>query len=337
MLRTSVPLALTAALIGALLPLRVHAQSCALLPPGEPGTGPAAPAEAESAAVDAVTEALTRDGLVVMASADAQRRMVGEPFAECNALDCGSAVVRSLGVDFAVLVTVWAPAGTPTSVVVTFIGKDDSAAGDAPVDGDVTRAALSALATARQRWQTSQMGFLQVRTTPPGAAIEVDGRVVGTSPLRHLTMAGERRVRLHLEGYEPVERTVRVAPTQEHPVEVTLVEAIDLEPDPVPEPVTTTEPHFANWILGGALIAGGAAALVSPIHTLATEGECSESGGLPNGWCRSHVSFGVQSGILLGVGAAALVGGVIILIAQPIQVTTVVTPDSAGLRLSGTF
>lgn len=330
-----VHLALTAVLLGAFLPIHAQAQTCAMLPPGTPAAGQQAPAEAQQAAIDAVTRALTADQITVIGTPDAQRRMVGEPFAECNALDCGAQVARSLGVDFVVLVTLWAPRGEPTSVVVTLIGANDSAAGDAPIDGDVVAATLRALTTAQQRWQAAQMGFLEVRSNPPGAAVEIDGRLVGQTPIRHLAMAGLRSVRIHLEGYEPVEERVRVEPTREHPVEVTLTQAT--EPPPVAVPETRTEPHWANWLVGGALVAGGIAALVSPIHTLARLGECVESGGLEPGWCRSEVTFGVQSGVLLGVGAAALIGGIVFLAAQPFQITTVVTPDSAALQLSGTF
>src|SRR5690606_19067434 len=111
-----VHLALTAVLLGAFLPIHAQAQTCAMLPPGTPAAGQQAPAEAQQAAIDAVTRALTADQITVIGTPDAQRRMVGEPFAECNALDCGAQVARSLGVDFVVLVTLWAPRGEPTSV-----------------------------------------------------------------------------------------------------------------------------------------------------------------------------------------------------------------------------
>lgn len=335
--RTTAALA-SVALLTWLAPATAPAQTCALLPPGRPSDGPPAPAQATSAALDAVTRELTQAGVTVIPPQDAQRRMIGEPFAECNALECGGAVVRSLGVDYAVLVTVWAPRGAPTSVVVTLIGDADSAAGDAPVEGgNVSAAAVSALTTARQRWQAARMGFLNVTTAPEGASVEVDGRLIGRTPLRHLVAAGRRSVRITLEGYETVEQTVDVAPTQEHPLEIPLREvASEADPQPI-EPVTRTEPHFANWLIGGALVAGGAAALVSPILTLATEGQCGDRGGLPEGWCRSFVSFGPASGVLMGVGIAAVLGGAIFMIAQPITVTTVIGPDSAALELRGTF
>lgn len=333
--RTAAALALSAAL-SALAPSLASAQTCAMLPPGRPGDAAPPPAQTTAAAVDTVTRELTQGGVTVIPSQDAQRRMIGEPFAECNALECGGEVVRSLGVDFAVLVTVWAPRGTPTSVVVTLIGDGDSAAGDAPVEnGDVAAAALSALTTARQRWQAARMGFLIVTTHPEGAAVEVDGRLIGQAPIRHLVAAGQRSVRITLEGHEPVEQTVNVEPTQEHPLEITLEEESDELP-PV-TPATHTEPHFANWLIGGALVAGGVGALISPLATLVLEGQCADSTGLDDGWCRSVYQFGPASGVLMGVGIAAIIGGAVFMIAQPITVTTVVTPDSAALQLSGTF
>ena len=252
MLPKTVLLGLCAALLFAVCPLHVHAQTCAMLPPGSPPDGPPPPDEARRAALEAVTRALSDDGVTVIGTADAQRRMVGETFAECNALECGGEVARSLGVDYVVLVTLWAPRGTPTSVVVTLIGASDSAAGDAPVEGDLTAATLSALTTARQRWQAAQMGFLAVTSTPPGADVEVDGRLVGRTPIRHLAMAGQRTVRIHMDGYAPVERSVRVEPTREHPVEVTLVEGVEEVVEGPVAPVTRTEAHFANWLIGGA-------------------------------------------------------------------------------------
>jgi hypothetical protein len=246
-------------------------------------------------------------------------------------------VVRSLGVDFVVLVTVWAPEGTPTIVVVTLIGPSDSVAGDAPVEGgDVSAAALSALTTARQRWQASQMGFIEVSSEPPGADVEVDGRVVGQTPIRHLVPAGERRVRILLDGYETVERTVRITPTREHPIDVTLEEAA---PEPAPQPVTHTEPHWANWLIGGGLVAVGVGLMAPAVGTGIGDAAdlCSQSvEGMPDA-CERTYRFGAVSGVLLGVGAAAAVAGVVFLIAQPLQLTTVVTPDSAMLELRGTF
>lgn len=310
-----------------------RAQSCAMLPPGEAPEGPPAPDAARQQAIEAVANALTADGVTVIPNSDAQRRLDGQPFQECADIDCAPEVVQALGVDFAVLVTVWAPRGTPTTVVVTFVGAAGTAAGDAPVEDDVAEAVRSALTTARQRWQTAQMGYLVVTSHPPGATVEVDGRAVGETPLRQLAMAGEREIRVALDGYAPETRTVVVRPAQEHAVELRLAPPV-LDEAPA-EPVTRDEPHFANWLIGGTLALGGVVALISPIHTLARLDECMTVD--PSGLCTEGVQFGAQSGILLGLGLAAIAAGVIWVIAQPITATVEVSPDAARLTLSGSF
>ncbi|MBX3275930.1 MAG: PEGA domain-containing protein [Sandaracinaceae bacterium] len=302
----------------------VAAQSCALLPGLPEGGAPASAAESR-AALDAVASALAADGVTVIAATDARQRMSGEPFAECDRLECGADVARSLGVDFVALVTVWGRRGRAASVVVALVGRDDSVAGDAPVAGDVAAAATSALGVARQRWQAARMGYLVVETTPPGALVEVEGRAIGESPLRHLLEAGPRRVRLVLDGHAPVERTVVIRPNAELPLEVTLVP--ELATATAPAVATTDEPSFANWLLGGGLLAAGVGLLVPPIHGFAVDGTCV---GEPP--CELVHQFGTANGVLLGVAIAALGAGVVVLALQPIRVS--VSADATGARLT---
>src|SRR5690606_15227020 len=104
------------------------AQSCVILPPGQPPAGAPAAEAVREAAARAVASTLTEGGLTVVPADEGQRRIADEPFAGCRDIDCGANVVERLDVDFAVLVTVWAPRGTPTTVVVTLIGPGDSVA-----------------------------------------------------------------------------------------------------------------------------------------------------------------------------------------------------------------
>jgi hypothetical protein len=56
-------------------------------------------------------------------------------------------------------------------------------------------------------------GRLLVRTSPPGAAVEVDGAAVGVAPLALGGLApGAYRVRVSAPGYEPAERRVELTP-----------------------------------------------------------------------------------------------------------------------------
>ncbi len=319
--------------LAAAVPARVvTAQSCAMLGPGVPGEGPEAAIESSRAAAAAVAMQLSSQGVTVISASDARRRMTGEPFANCNALDCGPNVVRSLGVNFAVLVTLWAPRGNPTSVVVALIGAEDSAAGDAPVESnDLIAATMTALRIAQQRWQTSQMGFLNVTSTPSGANVEIDGRLAGQTPLRHLVMAGERRVRVLLDGYLPSEELVVVEATEEHRVELTLVAGEAVSPGST-EPPTDGAPSILNFLVGGGLSALGVGLLIPPIHGFAVDGSCV---GSPP--CAQVHQFGTVNGVLLGLGVASLATGVVFMAAQPLRVSVSAAPGSAQLDFEGNF
>jgi len=67
---------------------------------------------------------------------------------------------------------------------------------------------------------------VEVRTTPPGATIRIDGRVQGTSNLQLQLPAGDHRLEAVLEGYQPA--VTALSPAAEAPVSVTLT----LEPLP---------------------------------------------------------------------------------------------------------
>lgn len=307
------------------------AQSCAMLHPGVPDGGRPASASAVTSVIDTVTVQLAEGGLTVIEAADADRRMTGQPFVGCNRLECGAEVARNLGVDFVVLVTVWGRRGRATSVVVALIGADDSVAGDAPVaDEGVAAAAQAALQIARQRWQSARMGYLVASSVPPDATVEVDDHVVGRTPLRHLVAAGERRVRISLEGYATTEQMVVVQPSEEHTLEVRLVSSEAVTPEPVAE--RREEGSILNWILGGGLAAAGVGLLIPPIHGFAVDGTCV---GEPP--CELVHQFGTANGVLFGLGLASLGAGLVFLIAQPLRVEVSVDAESAALGMSGTF
>ena len=300
-----------------------------MLAPGVPAEGPEAATESSRAASAAVATRLSDLGVGVIPTQEAEQRMAGEPYANCNALDCGPNVVRNLGVNFAVLVTVWAPRGNPTSVVVAIIDAGDSVAGDAPVEAhDLITATMSALQIALERWQTSQLGFIDITSSPSAANVEIDDRPAGQTPLRQLLTSGEHRIRVVLDGYLPSEDRVRVDPAGEGTLEVTLV------PDEASAaPGSESDaPSILNFLIGGGLSALGVGLLVPPIHGLAVDGTCVDE---PP--CAQVHQFGTANGVLLGVGIVSLAAGVIFLAAQPLRVSASATPDSARLHFGGSF
>ncbi|MEQ8724879.1 MAG: hypothetical protein RID81_26575 [Sandaracinaceae bacterium] len=96
-----------------------------------------------------------------------------------------------------------------------------------------------------------------------------------------------------------------------------------------------SRPSEWNWVVGGALIAGGLVALISPVHTLAVEGQCVSS---PRpGYCATEYQFGPRSAALTALGLAAIAGGAAWWGLQPIRVGVAADASSARLSLEGRF
>ena len=65
-------------------------------------------------------------------------------------------------------------------------------------------------------------GWLTITTTPP-AAIFIDGQPVGRSPLSRLALPpGKHKVELRLQGYQPIERTLRIQVDEEASITTAL-------------------------------------------------------------------------------------------------------------------
>ncbi len=78
---------------------------------------------------------------------------------------------------------------------------------------------------------------LTVGSKPAGATVEVDGRVVGKAPVRMKSLSpGSHRLRLTLEGHQPLERELQL--TRGQKAELTF----DLVPEPLPPPAAAVEP-----------------------------------------------------------------------------------------------
>lgn len=315
---------------------RVEAQAdtCVVLP----SPSSQAPEGVREHVQEVVTAQLREHGNVVLSPRDAQLRMVGQPMRECAAIDCAAGVNRYLGTGFAVLTEIAWAGGRVTMVNVALIGLEDgeSVGGQAEVvAGDVDAAVRGAFQAAWDRWVTAQQGYIVVTTTPPGAFVELDGQSLGRAPLRRLARAGAHTLHATLEGHRSVTREITIDRHEEREITITLSEGEGDEvpggeaAGPIEAPETREEAHWANYLIGVALIAGGAGALVSPIWTLADNGTpVSET---------EYVSFGPASGVLLGIGAASIIGGTVFMIAAPIRTTVTVSPTTAGLTVSGSF
>jgi hypothetical protein len=203
---------------------------------------------------------------------------------------------------------------------------------------DLADATREAFSTAFDRWQADQQGQIMIDTAPQGAFVEIDGTSVGRSPIRSLVPAGVHTVRVTLEGYRTEIHEVTIDRHEERPLSYALVAESEEEPvvDVVvapPEERFEDRPHWANLVLGGGLAALGLGLVVSPIWTLATEGQVMDHGAAGT----ETVVFGAASGTLLALGAASLIAGVVVLAVQPITEHVRVTLGGTSLSLEGTF
>lgn len=170
--------------------------------------------------------------------------------------------------------------------------------------------------------------ILVVRTEPAGAEVSLDGEAVGRTPFTRGLAAGEHRLRVALEGHEPVEQpiTLTVAHTREAP----LVLDIPLEQArPMGELMVRVD-GAAELILDGRSIGrspmANAVRLEAGLHAL----EVRPGGGEPyremvtieaGRLTETSIHLGTSAGpsidqrtvsyVVMGVGGAVVLGGVV--------------------------
>lgn len=293
----------------------------------------------------AVAEALRARGVIVLAARDAQLRMMGQPMEDCGAIECAPDVNRFLGTAFAVLTEVTWLRGRPTAVNVVLIGvsSDHAAGGQASAArGELEEATATAFGIAWDRWEADRQGQLLVESTPAGAFVELDGTSVGRAPVRRLVTTGVHTVRLALEGYVSETREITIDRHEERTLSIALVPteptaAADAASGEGPSGgaastrvgTTVEQPHWGNWLLGGGLLAAAVGLAIEPIYAASIAGQRTPTG--------EFYAFGAQEGILTGLSAACLIGGIVVLAVQPFRETITVEPGLGSLRIRGAF
>jgi hypothetical protein len=206
------------------------------------------------------------------------------------------------------------------------------------------------------------VGRLEVAATPAGASIRVDGRDAGKSPLEAPLVLGpgEHEIEAAMHGYTPEKRTVRVEPRSKTGMLFELQQlpadgpAAEPEPGPAKSPPEEPVPagHGALWTGGWAVTGIGAALLVAGGITggLALSAGNQLESDYPDGVPRADEDkvdrmdrLAVATNVLLGVGGAAVVAGVVLLVLDdgPGESAVILTPAAgpgfAGAALTGRF
>jgi len=211
------------------------------------------------------------------------------------------------------------------------------------------------------------VGHLLVEVDPFGATIRVDGREAGKAPLgKPLVLGpGDHEVEASLDGYAAEKRTVRVesrgdaavsfelqkvqAPSPEDDADSAAPEPVEPLPPPAEEPAAG---HGSLWTGGWIAASLGAAVMIAGGVTggialaKGNELETDYPDGVP-GDKKSEVDgmdrLAVATDVLLCVGGAAVVAGVVMLVVdgrskrRDVAFVPDAGPGFAGASLAGRF
>jgi len=88
------------------------------------------------------------------------------------------------------------------------------------------------------------IGWVSITSTPSAASVELDGRVIGVTPLAgyELSAGTPHTVRISMEGYEPYSTGITVGAGEQSAVDATLKALPAPEPTKEPTPVPTIPP-----------------------------------------------------------------------------------------------
>lgn len=145
-------------------------------------------------------------------------------------------------------------------------------------------------------------GSLAVSSTPPGAKVRVDGRLLGTTPFQQEVFAGARAIEVRKDKYLPYQSSTQVEPNQTATIETLL------QRDP------SVQPSRPLWrIVAGSILLGGGL-LMAGFGTSAqlTNGQCQD-GSTNLDTCSPYYSTTAVGAGLLGGGGALTIAGVLML------------------------
>jgi hypothetical protein len=275
-------------------------------------------------------EGLSAVHFEVLSEDDVQKTLVGPnlPLASCRDASCFPAMASALSASY--LINAKVSESNKTYVVTMDIinGRTGAVLGSnrercetcgVEEAGEKMGLAASAL---RERLETVARAPARfvVRSRPASAAVVLDGKSVGVTPLDVELAGGMHHLRLLMRGYDTLERTFTVVSGVD--------ESMDLELVAIPS-------HFPYRTAGLATLAGGVVLLASGLITLTFDRKevgCTAQNKDPDGHCPWVLSTKWWGAAMLGVGAvAATLGGAFLYVA-PRSGTTML-----GAGLTRTF
>lgn len=272
-----------------------------------------------------VRTAVEAEGIVVSVGAPEQP--------VCEVAECARELARSVGASRAVLLRVDRDASHVERVTIE-LAVVEGPSGQASVEvtgGGIASATRRAYRQAELSLALGDMGMLLVTSTPVAALVSLDGEPIGHAPLQKRLSPGAHRIALSLDGFVRQERRLNVERGRASDVVVRLLRAPDAAPS-----ATRTETSPLNYIVGAVLVAASVPALGSAIRTLALDGDCARARDA-SGACAERVHFGARSGALFALGAAALIGGCLIMLEAPFTIEAQADQHAARVGLAARF
>ena len=164
-------------------------------------------------------------------------------------------------------------------------------------------------------------GDLEVLSEPPGALLELSGRVVGPTPYHGVRFAGSYAAVLRHPGYRELSQPIVVEEGKPAQLRVRLEPQVTLTAGPTNPLSRVQRVHFVElaprptWrlLLGGGLIAGGALTAGFGAGALAVDGQCLQPAIAPAQQCEHRYQTMPLGVGLVSAGAAVSLLGVVLM------------------------
>ena len=259
----------------------------------------------------------------------------------CLTPECATEYRKLFDATFAVQLTISSRNLRPANVSVVLTENPKAFfGGSAPIEGlDIRAAVRTAFDTARAKQEEGAGPWLSVSGSPVGATVYVDGAEYGRLPFekRHVE-SGPHKFEVREDGYLSESRTLSIAARIDH-VEVVAVTLAPLDGNKPNAALGSGSKAGSihrspwDWVLGGAIVATGAVHLASGIIQKTEAGDCA------NDACsRRYLEHPTRENLLIGLGAAGVAAGVLVIGLGPIGHLQVrASTDHAVLQWKGKF
>jgi hypothetical protein len=186
--------------------------------------------------------------------------------------------------------------------------------------------------------------WLLIRTTPPGAEVELDGALIGRTELKHGILPGAHRIVMQLRGYEFATREVTVVAGETATVDVTLKPTGKAPRSPSHKDSARNVDHgqpaprlrWAPW----AVVGIGAAVSAVGVTLLVRDEDSRNPDGSLRYEYRENTTLGITA---TGLGVTAVGAGLLWFFLQrdddtaPTRASVQVAPGGAVLGYTGVF